>query len=77
MFAVSWTDKDDNLWLFGGSGAADGLDHTNYEFGWFSDVWKFDGEVVSRFLPLLKHVSGLDSGPRSQRCRNHTFQYQS
>lgn len=34
--AVSWTDKDGNLWLFGGKGL------TNSGFGFLNDVWKFD-----------------------------------
>ena len=35
---VSWTDKSDNLWLFGGTGyKADG------SAIWFNDLWRWDG----------------------------------
>ena len=36
--AVGWTDKNGNLWLFGGEGRDD------EGFGFFNDLWKFDGE---------------------------------
>lgn len=34
---VSWTDKNGNLWLFGGSGF-----DSNRTFGYLNDLWKFD-----------------------------------
>ena len=37
--AVAWTDRADNLWLFGGWGY-----DAFGQFGWLSDLWKFDGE---------------------------------
>ena len=36
QFAVSWTDKRGNLWLFGGNGV-DAI------VGYLNDLWKFDG----------------------------------
>ena len=36
QFAVSWTDKSGNLWLFGGNGV-DAIT------GYLNDLWKFDG----------------------------------
>jgi len=36
QFAVSWTDKSGNLWLFGGNGV-DAI------VGYLNDLWKFDG----------------------------------
>jgi N-acetylneuraminic acid mutarotase len=35
---VSWTDSDDNLWLFGGYGEA-----ASGPTGYLNDLWKFDG----------------------------------
>ncbi|MFX1276583.1 MAG: galactose oxidase [Promethearchaeota archaeon] len=37
--AISWTDSDDNLWLFGGWGYAEPL-----ESDLLNDLWKFDGK---------------------------------
>lgn len=34
--SVSWTDSDDNLWLFGGSGI-----DTDGNYGYFNDLWKY------------------------------------
>ncbi|MFX1275597.1 MAG: kelch repeat-containing protein [Promethearchaeota archaeon] len=37
-YAISWTDSDDNLWLFGGNGRP--------EYGhslWLNDLWRYDG----------------------------------
>ncbi len=36
--AVSWIDKNGNLWLFGGSGQ----DSTSYGWGELNDLWKFN-----------------------------------
>lgn len=44
-FVISWTDKDDNLWLFGGQGPSD-----TEGYGWYSDVWKFDTSAEVSFL---------------------------
>lgn len=37
--AAVWTDANDNLWLYGGSGYAAGA-----STGWLSDLWQFNGE---------------------------------
>lgn len=50
MIAISWTDSNDNLWLFGGYGR-DSLGVNNY----LNDLWKFDG---SNWI----WVSGSDVG---------------
>lgn len=36
--SISWTDENDNLWLFGGSGYI-----TSGAWGPFNDLWKFNG----------------------------------
>ena len=36
--ASSWTDKNGNLWLFGG----EGFDGTNWNFGDLNDLWEFN-----------------------------------
>jgi N-acetylneuraminic acid mutarotase len=39
LYAVSWTDKNGNFWLFGGVGS----DATGTTVGALNDLWKFDG----------------------------------
>ncbi|MFX1276697.1 MAG: kelch repeat-containing protein [Promethearchaeota archaeon] len=38
--AVSWTDSNDNLWLFGG---AENQEYVYRRCGYLNDLWKFDG----------------------------------
>lgn len=40
--AVSWTDGDGNLWLFGGEGAGIPNEYGNCPWGWMNDLWKYD-----------------------------------
>lgn len=48
--AVSWTDSNGNLWLFGGNG----YDSTN-QFGWLNDLWRFQlsPSVPSQSVPIV------------------------
>lgn len=39
QYAVSWTDSNGNLWLFGGYG----LDASGTTSGYLNDLWQFDG----------------------------------
>ncbi len=41
--AVSWTDAQGNLWLFGGYVWGFGGNASGYFSGYFNDLWKFDG----------------------------------
>ena len=43
--AASWTDKNGNLWLFGGEGGGAGAANacgTGYTFGYLNDLWEFN-----------------------------------
>ena len=51
LWSVSWTDSKDNLWLFGGAGAAS----VGKMGGNLNDLWKFDGTNWT-------WVSGPDEG---------------
>ena len=73
-YAVSWTDNDGNLWMFGGWGFV-GPNNSQNAAGYLNDLWKYDistgywtwfgGDLVSNQSPGKIAVPGTKGIPAS------------